>query len=449
MEAFIFCQFLLPGIMFLPGTQPFRSVLRAVPYLSCLLLVPVYHSKVKRLKLAPGSPLLVAALLLLTFELLHPESALIAGLAQLVFQICIAVPLYWGAGMVQSPARLQRLLWLVLLANGISSTLGVLQAVDPQTFLPPQFAQSVLRINPNYLEDMSYVGASGKKIVRPPGLNDTAGSAALAGLFTAVLGLGLTSDPKLKRWKRVLALFFVFAGITDIYLAQVRALFLVLVVAVALLALVRHYHSPVFSQRWIAMAGLILICASYFVAVQIGGESISSRFLGIGETGVYNSYQQNRGIFVDYTFRELLWQYPAGAGVGRWGLMNAYFGEADNLIHPPLWAEIQITGWLYDGGILMWFLYGGAIAGALVFAYRVSSRHPDPHLASLAKIILVLQLALAGACIGGPVFNTSAGIVFWVLTSALYGAARSTGVPSVRDTPVAVRARPAPLLSRP
>jgi hypothetical protein len=447
MEVFVFCQFLLPGVMFLPGTQAFRTVLRTLPYLSCALLVPVYHSRVKTLKLAPGSHLIAAALLLLALELLHPESAFTAGLAQCVFQLCIVLPLYWGAGMVQSPARLQRLLWLVLLANGISAVLGFLQALYPHIFLPPQFAESILRVNPNYLEQMSYVGASGQTIVRPPGLNDTAGSAALAGLFTAILGLGLASDPAMKRWKRLVALGCAFAGITDIYLAQVRSLFLVLVVTVALLALVRHYRAPIFSRKWIAIAGPILICTSYFVAVQIGGASISERFLGIGQEGAYSSYQQNRGIFVDYTMRELLWQYPLGAGVGRWGLMNAYFGEADNRIHPPLWAEIQITGWLYDGGILMWLLYGGAIMAALIFAYRVAARHPDTNLANLAKIIFVLQLALAGACFGGPVFNTSGGIVFWVLTSALYGASRFSRVPRRRTLP-RISLRPAPATPR-
>src|SRR5258708_7779785 len=73
METFVFCQFLLPGIMFLPGTQSVRTILRTLPYLSCALLLPVYHSRVKRLRLPPGSRLIAMALLLLSFEMLHPE----------------------------------------------------------------------------------------------------------------------------------------------------------------------------------------------------------------------------------------------------------------------------------------------------------------------------------------------------------------------------------------
>src|SRR5258708_22983246 len=116
METFVFFQFLLPAVLFLPGVQSFRIVVRTLPYLSCALLLPVYHSRIKNVKLPPGSRLLIAALLLLVLELLHPESALIAGIAQCCFQLCIALPLYCGSGMVQSPQRLRRLLWLILLA---------------------------------------------------------------------------------------------------------------------------------------------------------------------------------------------------------------------------------------------------------------------------------------------------------------------------------------------
>ncbi len=435
MEVFVFCQFLLPGVMFLPGTQAIRTVLRVMPYISCIVLLFVYHSRVKKLSLAPGTKMLVLAMMLLALGLLHPASNLLAGLAQCVLQICIAAPIYWGMGMVQSSARLQRLLWLMLLANGISAVVGLLQTIYPGTFLPPEFASGLVGSNPGYLESMTYIGASGQKIIRPPGLNDTPGTAALAGLFTGVLGLALASERPMKRWKRFVALACAFVGITDIYLAQVRSLFLVLLIGILVFGLVRNYRAPIFSRRWIAVAGLVLVCSSYFLAIQIGGDAVSSRFLGIGQQGVYNTFQQNRGIFVAYTFDELLFQYPLGAGVGRWGIANVYFGAQENQIHPSLWAEIQITGWLYDGGILMWVLYGGAIVGALIFSYRIAARHPDQNLAELAKVVLVIQIAIAGSSLGGPSFNTPLGVQFWLLTSALYGAScftspvPSTGVP--------------------
>jgi hypothetical protein len=423
METFVFSQFLLPAVLFLPGAQSFRIVVRTLPYLFCALLLPVYHAQVKKVRLPTCSRFLIAALLLLVLELLHPQSALIAGIAQCCFQLCIALPLYWGFGMVQSAQRLRRLLWLILLANGIGAGVGLLQAVYPQIFLPRDFSAGLSRYNPNYLEDLSYTGANGQKIVRPPGLSDLPGNAAVAGLFAGVLGLALASDRALKRTHRFVALACAFAGITDIYLAQVRSLLLVLIVALALFGLVRHYRIPVFSRIWLSVAGIILVCGTYYVAVLIGGAAISDRFLSIKEQGVYESYKTNRGAFVEYTFQDQLGKYPLGAGIGRWGMMNSYFGDKDNLLNPALFAEIQITGWLYDGGILLWLFYGGAIAVALLFSYRVATRHPDMQVASLAKVVFVLQLAIAGATMAGPVFNTPLGVMFWLMASALYGAA--------------------------
>src|SRR5258708_19111599 len=264
MEVFIFGQFLMPALLFVPGMQSIRIVVRVLPYLSCALLLFVYHARVKKLKLAPGSRFLVLAMLLLALELLHPESALTAGLAQCVFQLCIALPLYWGAGMIHSAERLRRLLSIMLLVNGLGAGVGLLQAIYPQTFLPPEFSAGLTRYNPNMLEDLSYVGANGQKIVRPPGLSDLPGSAALAGVFAGVLGLALASEQTLKRWKRMVALACAFMGITVIYLAQVRSLLLVLIGALAVFALLRHYRTPIFSRRLVSVAGLALVCGGCF-----------------------------------------------------------------------------------------------------------------------------------------------------------------------------------------
>ena len=56
------------------------------------------------------------------------------------------------------------------------------------------------------------------------------------------------------------------------------------------------------------------------------------------------------------TFNELLFEYPLGAGLGRWGMAAGYFGSSRELA-TPVWAEIQFTGWMIDGGVLMIALY--------------------------------------------------------------------------------------------
>ncbi len=63
-------------------------------------------------------------------------------------------------------------------------------------------------------------------------------------------------------------------------------------------------------------------------------------------------------------------QYPLGAGLGRWGMISAYFGDNSNR---PIWAEIQWTGrWLLgrrsSAGTIVYPL---AFTGALAVTARI------------------------------------------------------------------------------
>jgi hypothetical protein len=165
-----------------------------------------------------------------------------------------------------------------------------------------------------------------------------------------------------------------------------------------------------------------LVAAAFLWATTVGGETVAKRFLGLFERSPVMSYQQNRGHFVESTFSQLFYDYPLGAGVGRWGMMCVYFGNPDAR-YPPVHVEIQLTGWLLDGGVLMWFFYGGAVFVSLAYAYRVSTRTRSPRLAYSAAIIFCLNLLIVGQAMAGPSFNTQMGIQFWLLAAALYGAA--------------------------
>jgi hypothetical protein len=89
---------------------------------------------------------------------------------------------------------------------------------------------------------------------------------------------------------------------------------------------------------------------------------------------------------------------------------------------PTIHAEIQITGWLLDGGILMWLCYGGALASAAGLAYTAAVNRSTDSLGHLAASVLAFQLAVIGLCFAGPVFNTQLGTLFWTVTGALAGA---------------------------
>src|SRR5262245_34303847 len=188
-EILMVVQFLSGALLFLPGAQQYRPYVRALPYVSSLAML-VLHS----LRRVPGraprpTVWLVAALTILALNLAHPTTQWKAGLIQVVFQLTIAAPLFWIYKSVRTQQHLERMITVVLAVNFLSAALGVLQVYYPERFMPPQLSTQLAA---DYVESLTYVGADGRVITRPPGLTDTPGGAALAGAMTAILALGLS-----------------------------------------------------------------------------------------------------------------------------------------------------------------------------------------------------------------------------------------------------------------
>ena len=274
------------------------------------------------------------------------------------------------------------------------------------------------------IDALTYPGPDGRPIIRPPGLSDLPGGAAVGGLITVVLGIAFVSDERRSPLARLLAAVAAATGMTALYLTQVRSLTVMAAVSVLIFAAIRLRQGRVLQGGWIAAASVAMIAASFMWAAAIGGQAIEDRFSSLIETGLFTTFQESRGIFLDYTVRELLFQFPLGAGLGRWGMMQVYFSDPAMSHAPPIHVEIQITGWLLDGGFLMWVCYGGALAAAGRLAYVSSVRGSTDLLRYLSAIVLALQLAIIGLCLTGPVFNTQLGVLFWTVTGALSGTMR-------------------------
>src|SRR5262249_60487140 len=139
---------------------------------------------------------------------------------------------------------------------------------------------------------------------------------------------------------------------------------------------IRLRQGHILTSGWVAIGGATLMTASFIWAAAVAGKTVERRFLGLIDTGLFKAFQENRGLFLNYTLRDLLFRFPLGAGLGRWGMMQVYF--ADPMWQtPPIYVEIQITGWLLDGGVLMWMCCGGAVAVALhmAFGFGISHSH--------------------------------------------------------------------------
>lgn len=421
MHLFLAVQFLWAVPMFFPGGQSLRFFMRALPFVSSLGLMAVLFNWHPTSRVAPGSRLLVAALLLLPLNLLHPTSLLGAGIAQCVFQLSIAAPLFWAHKLVRSPARLQALLVSTLIMNFAGAALGILQVYYPERFMPPQFNTQMAA---DLIESMTYRGSDGRIIIRPPGLSDAPGGAAIAGGLTAMLALGIALRTR-QAWQLACLSVMAASGLGVIYLTQARSVLLMTLGAGILIGVAAMRQGRMGRASAGLLLGATLVVLTFWWATALGGGAIQRRFLDIRSQGAITSYQENRGEFVTETVGRLLDQYPFGAGLGRWGMMETYFADS---LGSHIHVEVQLTGWLLDGGIPMWILYGGAIVASLFYAVRLSFSRETP-VADGAPVVLAIQLFVVGMAMAGPAFNTQLGILFWTVGAALHGAARNESAP--------------------
>ena len=423
-EWFTISQVFWGVLLFLPGSQAYRAYIRAFPYVLSLAALAACGRSTGTDTAVPGARWIIAAFAVYVCNLVQPSTWLSAGVAQVVFQLSIAAPLFWAARMALNDERLERLLWLVFAANFASAALGLLQVYYPDTFLPPEFSSLSAQLNPDFLQGLSYIGADQRVIVRPPGLSDLPGGAAIAGATALCLAFSFAVRPDQRYLSRAAYIAAAFVCVTVVYLTQVRSMLLMSIACMIAMAAIRLRQGRIVQSGWITVIAGSLTLAGFAWAVSVGGDVIFERFFGIAETGVMQTFQQNRGLFLNYTLSESLFEYPFGAGLGRWGMMTVYFRESGNWLYPALHAEIQLTGWLYDGGIPLWLCYGGAILLALRHSYRLAV-HAAGTLSDCATIIFSIQLFIAGLCFTGPVFNTQFGIVFWLLTAVLHGCHRT------------------------
>jgi hypothetical protein len=422
LEIYFVIQFAWGAVLFLPGAQTYRPIIRALPYASSVALLALYLPAAMATRYPRGSRWLLAALALLAANLLHPTTQPLAGMAQWIFQLAIAAPIFWTCKALRSRSQITRVFLVILVLNAASAGLGILQVYFPEQFMPRQFSSLGMQLNDAYVDSQTYRGRDGRWVVRPPGLSDQPGGAAIAGSLAALLGLALSVRAR-TAGRLIGAMVSVALGLTVIYLTQIRSVLLMVIGAAALLCLLFLRQRRFAAAGWIAGTGGALVVAGFLWAASVGGESVEQRFLGITEVGAVRTYQENRGHFLAYTVGELLDQFPLGAGVGRWGMMNTYLGDTTNVRAEPIYVEIQLTGWLLDGGVPMWILYGGAILLSLVGTFGLTRRGTDPDVVHYASLALAIQVLIVGMAMAGPAFNSQLGMLFWGCAAAVHGLA--------------------------
>lgn len=425
-EFFIISQTALPALLFLPGMQGIRLPIRVAAFAISLAAFAWWQiASTVAVRVSKAHSWIAAIMVLLIVMLFHPLTpSLTGGLAQIAVYFAVMAPLFWAPVFVRTPEHLARILWILLICSGCNAIVGVLQVYDPR-FLPAEFSR-VISGNEVAMGSVTFIGAHGERLMRPPGLFDTPGAVAGPAMSAALLGL-IFAVSGIAAWKRALAFTFAIAGLAAIYLSQVR---ISLVMTVMMMGI---YTVTVFRQGRLGRAsqfGLLsaaIVFAGFAIALALGGPVIRDRVMTLLGGDPIAVYQGARGTQLSITFREMLFDHPLGAGVGRWGMAAAYFGDFTQLT-APLWAEIQFTGWMIDGGVLMIVLYCGALIVTAQTQWRVAMMTSHPRLNACAAAVMSANFGTAVLIVSFTPFVTQIGIQYWFLAGALHGVAVSHGV---------------------
>ncbi|MGD0678781.1 MAG: hypothetical protein ABSC94_25525, partial [Polyangiaceae bacterium] len=311
------------------------------------------------------------------------------------------------------------ILWLF---NTASALAGALQVYFPGRFQP---AVSTV-LDDRMLEGLVITLANGTNILRPMGLTDTPAGACIGALFSVLLGVGfLLGRPKLRLKLLVLAAMAI--SLFTLYLTQVRSVLMMLIISLLAMsfALVIQRRSAAATAVLGTISGLAVL--GFTLALSIGGTAVGDRFSTLIAEDPRTVYYDNRGHFVEDTFVDLLPQYPFGAGLGRWGMIHTYFGSRGSRID-ALWAELQWTAWLYDGGFLLMLIYGSAVVWAIWLTYRVATRADSlgGELQTWATVLFGYGIGVFAITFNACPFESNGGLEFWLLSASVYVASQQS-----------------------
>lgn len=390
-------------------------VLTFVSSLAMLVLVPV-GGRPYPLRLAATAVVGITAL-----GLLHPRlNTPLAGVAQVALTLAIWCPVFWVGRVAFSPAVLRNVLLLLWGFHTLSAVVGVLQVYDPGRFAPdPAF---VRQIQGEFAEGLRITLDDGTQVWRPFGLTDSPGGAASSGAFACLVGVALVvsrGGPVL----RLAALASAAVGMFCIYLCQVRSVLIVTGIGMIGMFAVLAVRGRVVKAAGLVWAAAAVVGGGFVWASAVGSEVVVNRLETLIEDRPDNVYYASRGAMVEKTFTDDLPEYPLGAGLGRWGMMSAYFGDPSNPDSQPLWAEVQPAAWVFDGGLPLLLVGYAAVIAACVIALRLALGARDEGTADAAAVITAFNVGILANTFSYAVFISQTGMMFWVLNAALFAAA--------------------------
>lgn len=429
LQAFILVQIACQLALLFPALGPFRVIFRIASFGGSLALLALLPGT--RLRY-PAMPAALAVLGLLLVGLLHPTTNTIAAAGgQIMLNLAILAPVFWVTRIALDLKVLRRLLLTLWLFHSASAFMGVVQ-----TYFPGRFQPNLTTVfsgrEMDYLESLMITTSSGERVYRPMGLTDVPGGAATGGFFAVLFGIGFFLARTTSARMKAACLGSMILGLMAILMSQVRSTLVMLGCCLVVIIATLIQRSEGRKLAALAVTLAILTLAGFAGAVAIGGDSVTNRLATLVEESPLEVYRQNRGYFLQGTIEELLPLYPFGAGLGRWGMTHLYFGDDSDTDTAMLWAEIQWTGWLFDGGVPLILAYVAAIGITLYTTWTIIMRSDKRRQGDLwlwGTVVLAYSCGAAAVTFNYPIFIGQGGLEFWLLNTALYTVYRNSRRP--------------------
>jgi hypothetical protein len=388
-----------------------RVAIRAAPFLASVAMLFAVAGPRRAHK---SIPLAVAALAITWLQMLNPNGGgAVAALAQACLSTAVLAPVFWANRLRIDRRELVLILSAWWIFHIASATLGILQIYWPDTFVFG-ISDRLKQLEPDYLESLMITRSDGVQVFRPTGLTDVPGGATTSALYAFVIAAGIVVTGAKKR-TRVAAGVAMLISAACLFVCEVRSTVIVALLCVGITAATFMVRGEAGLARRLAATLGVIVCMGFLWAVSAGGSGIQKRFATLTEGNPTDVYYRNRGFFVEQTLVDVLPEYPLGAGLGRWGTMNSYFADEES---PPLHAEVQWTGWAYDGGIPLVAVNVALLVSALLVGWRIATGSSGPNW-SWAVILFSLNCGMVALTLNSPVFASQAGIDFWLLNGLM------------------------------
>jgi hypothetical protein len=404
------CQFALLTKTLAPARVFFRSGSFGA---SLLFLILVPGSSRSGANMARTMALVIMTIV--TFSAFNPGGAEpLAVLAHWAMYLGVLAPLFWVARLDVGDKTLERLLLILWAFHTASSAVGLLQVYFPGQFQPAltTFIQErqalMIRL------------ASGEAVIRPMGLTDTPGGAAGSGLYAALIGIGVFLTRPFSG-ARFLGVASMTIGLACIYLSQVRSALVMLGFSFFFLIGLLTLSARLPRAAWLLVVGGLVVFVGFEVAFDVAGNTVTDRLATLVQYDPGTVYRTNRGNMIEEAISELLPQYPLGAGLARWGMMNLYFGSS----HASIGAEVQWVAWILDGGILLVLAYPVALLGVTLHAIRECLKPSETGRDAWAGVVAAYDIGGLALCFSYVPFMTSVGLELWLLNAVLIQSTRN------------------------